>query len=90
MKVFKSEEMVTRSNFCAQLNEEECNGCGYCIERCQMKAIRLVDEVITLNQFACIGCGNCVTVCPESCLTMVRRSDSKPPEEGAVLMGLEI
>ena len=80
--------MLSFSNFKVQADVEECVGCGDCIERCQMDALSLVDEVISIDESMCIGCGNCTTVCPTECLSMVRRSEVKPPEAGREMQGL--
>jgi electron transport complex protein RnfB len=52
------------SNFHAIIDDEVCEGCETCVDRCQMEAISLVDNVATINNDRCIGCGNCVVTCP--------------------------
>ncbi|MHA2158465.1 MAG: ATP-binding protein [Candidatus Thorarchaeota archaeon] len=69
----------TSSNYQAVINEELCSGCGTCIERCQMEAISLVDDVAILNQKRCIGCGNCIIRCPENAITLVPKEDPEIP-----------
>jgi Na+-translocating ferredoxin:NAD+ oxidoreductase RNF subunit RnfB len=51
------------SNYYAEVNPELCNGCGICVERCQLEALAIVDGVATVNLDCCIGCGNCVANC---------------------------
>jgi NAD-dependent dihydropyrimidine dehydrogenase PreA subunit len=79
------------ANFIVKADTETCSGCGDCIDRCQMEALSLVDEVISINENMCFGCGNCVPVCPTESLTMVRRRKLQPPEakERLSQMGLE-
>ena len=91
LKKFNSDAMIAFSNFGVQANVEECTGCEECFERCQMEALSLVDDVISIDQSLCVGCGNCVSVCPTECLSMVRRSESEPPksETELALMGFE-
>jgi len=60
----------TSSNYQASIDEGLCSGCGTCVERCQMDAITLDDDVAKLNPKRCIGCGNCVIVCPENAITL--------------------
>jgi NAD-dependent dihydropyrimidine dehydrogenase PreA subunit len=72
--------MLEYSNFVVVADKETCSGCGDCLDRCQMEALSLVDEVISVNQNMCFGCGNCVSVCPTESLSMVRRASVKPPE----------
>jgi len=69
----------TSSNYKAVIDEELCSGCGTCIERCQMEAIALIDDVARLNQKRCIGCGNCVIDCPESAISLVSKDDPEVP-----------
>jgi Pyruvate/2-oxoacid:ferredoxin oxidoreductase delta subunit len=54
-----------------------CVACGDCLDRCQMDALSLVDDMIALDLDRCIGCGLCVAACPAECLYLVR----KPGEE---------
>ena len=61
-------------------DKDTCSGCGDCIDRCQMEALSLVDDVISVNEEMCVGCANCVPVCPTESLSMVRRADDVPPE----------
>jgi len=79
MVSFRGLNSVVRSNFIAVADEESCTGCDDCIDRCQMGALSLVDETISLNQEYCIGCGNCTTVCPSESLSMVRREEIIEP-----------
>ncbi len=90
MKKFQSAAMVAFSNFGVEANLEECNGCEECIERCQMELLSLKDDVISIDHSLCVGCGNCVSACPTECLSMVRRSETEPPEAGEVLAGMGV
>ncbi len=64
------------SPFIAALEQDLCVGCGTCQDRCQMDALRMVDDLAVLDANRCIGCGLCVTTCPSGALTLTR----KPPE----------
>lgn len=77
--------MLSFSNFRVQADTAECVGCGDCVERCQVKALRLADNVVSVGEAKCLGCGNCVSACPTNCLTMVRRAERIPPEAGSTL-----
>jgi len=67
------------SAFIAEVNTEECTGCGICAdERCPMKAIEMKDDIAVVTQDKCIGCGLCVTGCPVEAIVLASRSD--PPE----------
>jgi len=64
----------------AEMNSEECKGCGLCIEACPPKVLRLAS---TRNRYGyhpaaylghgCTGCGICYFVCPEPGGIQVRR-----------------
>jgi electron transport complex protein RnfB len=65
--------------FVASLNADACKGCGTCIKRCQMEALRLDDNKAALNPDRCIGCGLCVSTCPTDSLSLVRKPDAEQP-----------
>lgn len=45
--------------------QENCNGCGLCLEVCPIKTIYLDEENIArYDTKKCIGCGECVFICP--------------------------
>lgn len=68
---------VVSTPFVAVTNRELCNGCGDCLDRCQMDALSLIDEIAVPDEARCIGCGLCVTACTTESLRLVR----KPQEE---------
>ncbi|MFX0019744.1 MAG: 4Fe-4S binding protein [Promethearchaeota archaeon] len=61
------------ANFYADVDSEFCTGCGTCVERCQMEAIKLVNDFSKVNKNKCIGCGNCVPTCPESAIQLKKK-----------------
>jgi NAD-dependent dihydropyrimidine dehydrogenase PreA subunit len=70
---------VVASAFMAKLDAGACKGCGACVERCQMEALRVSDGVAVLNQDRCIGCGLCVTTCPAHALSLSRKEAGSQP-----------
>jgi ferredoxin len=72
--------MLEYANFIVKADKDTCTGCGDCIERCQVEALSLVEDVISVNENMCFGCGNCVSACPTESLSMVRRRTLEPPE----------
>jgi electron transport complex protein RnfB len=62
--------------FVATSNSDTCEGCGVCVKRCQMDALRLEDDVAVLDIDQCIGCGLCVSTCPTESLTLARKPES--------------
>ncbi|MCP4695119.1 MAG: 4Fe-4S dicluster domain-containing protein [Desulfobacterales bacterium] len=65
--------------FIAAAEPSECKGCGVCVDRCQMEALSMEDEVVVLDADRCIGCGLCVSTCPTDALSLVRKPGSRQP-----------
>ena len=61
------------------INFDNCIGCGDCVERCQMEAVALVDEVAVIDLERCIGCGLCVTTCSSDSLRLARKPEEEQP-----------
>jgi NAD-dependent dihydropyrimidine dehydrogenase PreA subunit len=63
-----------------QIDDQECKGCGLCIEACPPKAIKLSERLNRYGyrtaQYAgagCTGCGVCFMACPEpGAITVLR------------------
>jgi electron transport complex protein RnfB len=70
---------IARSNYYATKDQETCNDCGTCVERCQVSAIRTENDRTIIDRDMCIGCGLCASTCPTSSITMVKKS----PEEAS-------
>ncbi len=51
------------------INEDECQGCGVCVESCPRGAIALVDGYAHLDRNQCNDCGECVAACPSGAIT---------------------
>jgi ferredoxin len=69
------------TNFVAKHNREACIGCGICVERCSVDAIRLCkddkgNDYPAVDFERCIGCGVCVRFCPTECMVMERRKNT--------------
>jgi ferredoxin len=72
----------TLSSYLAKVNEDNCIGCGTCVEKCPMEAINLEDAIAAVNDDKCIGCGICAHNCPEEAMKLNRtslRKVSVPP-----------
>jgi electron transport complex protein RnfB len=70
---------IVSSAFRVSVDRESCDGCGVCLDRCQMEALRLEDERASADWDRCIGCGLCVTTCPTGSLTLERKPPSEQP-----------
>ena len=76
---------AVKSNYYAVVEDEDCIGCGDCLERCQMEAILLEDDLARVDRNRCIGCGLCVTRCPSDALRLVKKEADQlyePPASG--------
>jgi 2-oxoglutarate ferredoxin oxidoreductase subunit delta len=73
-------ESEKRDRGLVHVNNDECKGCGLCMEACPPKALHLTDG---LNLYGyrtalyagagCTGCGVCFLVCPEpGAITVLR------------------
>jgi len=78
-----------KSRYQAEINLDDCNGCGVCIDRCQFDAVEMVrasgsgEEKAVVQAEKCFGCGACVLGCaPEA----IKMKVVRPPQHipGAV------
>lgn len=69
--------VVARSAFINQVDEELCNGCENCIQYCQFEALAMVDLMPKVNAISCLGCGVCVLACSTGALGLVRRPEEE-------------
>jgi len=70
------------SNYYAEVDTDECNGCGNCEKRCQVGALRVSEQKqktsVDLNR--CIGCGLCVSTCSQNAISLRKKSEeARPP-----------
>jgi ferredoxin len=72
--------VVARSAFVNQVDEELCIACGLCAESCPFDALA-VEDVAVVDRVRCVGCGVCTLACPEGALSLVRRPEAEvlPP-----------
>ena len=56
----------------AQVNVDNCNGCGDCVEACPTEGtIELQDGHAVVKAEDCIECNACVDACPNNAMEMV-------------------
>lgn len=73
---YKSPNLLTGSNFVASINQEECDECGVCADRCPTDAITY-EEGYSVQPERCIGCGVCVPSCPTESVAFMRRPEEE-------------
>jgi len=74
---------VHTTNFLPHIDEENCNGCGKCVDACPVEAMTLVSsnnpdkskmKKARLNEDICLGCGICVRNCTTNGIHLKTRS----------------
>ncbi len=64
--------MMNATNFISEVDDNKCQGCGTCVEKCPVNAISLNDDNIAeVNKEICIGCGICAHFCPEGAIILL-------------------
>jgi ferredoxin len=70
-------ETMARAEYVAVVDEELCEGCGLCGERCQFNAIGSFREsgrtVAKIERQRCFGCGLCRNACGPGAISLARR-----------------
>jgi ferredoxin len=94
---FKMFDAVVTSPFEAAVDPGKCNGCGLCVKKCPVNALRIEGEgkgkKASLNPWICLGCGVCKPTCARGALCMAARKERViVPEtawQRAVVMAIE-
>jgi Na+-translocating ferredoxin:NAD+ oxidoreductase subunit B len=83
---------AVKSNYYARIDQETCNGCKVCINRCQMDAISPINGKAEINYDRCIGCGNCIATCATKSLDLIKKRNEElyTPPENWMIAFLEI
>lgn len=78
-------DAVKRDRGMVRIDEDECKGCGLCVEACPPRVIELGNH---LNHYGyrtaaycgrgCTGCGICFMACPEPGAITVMRLAANP------------
>ena len=92
--------ILAPSAFKVSVDEKLCVGCELCLERCQFKALSMVDGMCKVDEQHCFGCGICISSCGDGALSLAPRPPSQvktPPEslgewmmERAVARGIDL
>lgn len=55
----------------AKVNEDECTGCGTCVDECPTEAISMNDDdIAVIDDDECTECGVCVDACPAGAISL--------------------
>jgi len=71
------------ANFYAAVDRATCEGCGACVKRCQVGAVRVAakKQPAVVDRDRCIGCGVCVPACPTKSINLVKKpAEVTPPQ----------
>ena len=61
------------------VDDEKCNGCGICIEKCMMPVLEIIEgRVKVIDVYLCNECGNCERCCPEKAIEVHGKGIMKP------------
>ncbi len=79
--------MIIPSGYISSVDENECVGCGVCVEYCQFDALtRGYGFTMVVDAERCMGCGVCVDQCDMDAMTLVRDESKGAPLEIQQLM----
>ena len=70
--------VIHRGPDAVSLSQNDCTGCGMCVERCHFGANALVKGISEVNPAKCYGCGLCVSTCAGQARSMVARKGYSP------------
>jgi electron transport complex protein RnfB len=75
--------LIANSHFEPVIDSQNCEGCGECIEWCQVDALSLSDDKKSseVDYKRCIGCGVCVNKCSNNAISMKERANYQPPPD---------
>jgi len=87
VKIADRPNAAANSSFILAIDEDECIGCGDCVERCQVEAITVEGDMLIRDDVRCIGCGLCVSTCLTGALKLVPREEITIPPANQMELG---
>ena len=55
----------------AKVNDDECVGCGICVDACPSEAIKMDGDFAVVDADVCTECEACVDECPNGAIIMI-------------------
>lgn len=75
-------DVIMAVYFIRETDEDECMGCGACVDICPVNAVHLNDDAVAVvDSDWCIGCGVCATVCPSGAISIARLRQEQSPRD---------
>jgi len=63
--------LINATRYLSVIDADRCSGCGACVDRCPMDAIRLgASGKAERDEASCFGCGVCARFCPEEAIAL--------------------
>ncbi len=57
-----------------EINQEDCNGCGLCVDACHEGALQMVNgKAVLIGDEYCDGLGDCLPECPTGAINIIER-----------------
>ena len=53
------------------VNDNHCQSCGVCINKCPVNALEMVNDKVKCKQEDCINCRECESICPVNAIKMI-------------------
>lgn len=79
LKKFQMVNAVATSSFVAEIDPENCTGCGLCAKKCQVDMITITEvngkKYGEVDQELCLGCSVCYHACTRDALKMKRKGE---------------
>jgi len=85
-KKFPKPSELYATSYYAEVDAERCNACESCVDRCQLQAAKLLNDVCAVDRDRCIGCGVCVASCTLKAIHLRKKeAESVPPVSTGIL-----
>jgi Na+-translocating ferredoxin:NAD+ oxidoreductase subunit B len=89
-KRFETPADYFSSNFHAAVDPGVCEGCGACMARCQMEAIKVPEGTAVVDRSRCIGCALCLRDCTAGAMRLEPNEKQRVPPESTQALYLKM